>query len=172
MKLISKQTLTTLLALALVCMTAIGLTTAYFSAEDSAVGNATLTLSQGTTIDEGTDNMDKHIVISNSEAGTAVLVRVRVNGPDEPLMTVSTTGNLWKKGNDGWYYYTKVLAAGKSTEESIDAVIKKDLTEAEQFELGDNFNVLVTYEAAVATYNGSTVATPAGWDTSITFTEK
>lgn len=171
MKIINRRSLTVLLTLVLLFVTTIGITTAYFSDTDSAEGKAAVVLKQETTVDEG-DGPDKQIAISNSKDGAAVVVRLQIFGPDEPIMSVTLPENgNWKKGADGWYYYTKVLAAGATTDGKVVAKIKDDLTAEEKAVLGDNFNVTVAHEAQVAVYNGTTVVTPAGWDQSITFTE-
>ena len=172
MRMISKKSLSALLAVMLLCVTTIGLTTAYFSATDTAAGSAEVNLTPDTKIDEGETGKDKQISISNSETGAPVVVRMQIFGPDERFMTVTLpSGSSWTEGGDGWYYYTKVLQPGEATAGTVDAVIKASLTEAEQFELGDNFNVTVVHEAQVVTYNGTSVATPSGWDASISFTE-
>lgn len=171
MKIINRRSLTVLLTLALLLATTIGITTSYFSDTSSAEGKASVVLKNETTVDEG-EGPDKQIAISNSKDGVAVVVRLQVFGPDEPLMTVTLPENgNWKKGADGWYYYTKVLAAGATTEGKIIAKIKDNLTAEEKAILGDNFNVTVAHEAQVAVYNGTSVVTPEGWDQSITFTE-
>lgn len=169
MKIFNRRSLTVLLTLALLLVTTIGITVAYFSDTDYAEGKAAVVLKQETTVDEG-DGPDKQIAITNSEDGAAVVVRVQVFGPDEPLMTVTAPAK-WKKGADGWYYYTEVLAAGATTEGKIVAKIKDDLTDEEKAILGDSFNVTVAHEARIAIYNGTAVITPADWDQSITFTE-
>lgn len=169
MKIFNRRSLTVLLTLALLLVTTIGITVAYFSDTDSAEGKAAVVLKHETTVEEG-DGPDKQIAITNSEDGAAVVVRVQVFGPDEPLMTV-TAPEKWTKGADGWYYYTEVLAAGATTDGKIVAKIKDDLTDEEKAILGDNFNVTVAHEARIAIYNGNAVITPADWDQSITFTE-
>lgn len=171
MKIFNRRSLTVLLTLALLLATTIGLTVAYFSDTDTADGKAAVVLKQETTVDEG-DGPDKQIAITNSNDGSSVVIRLQVFGPDEPIMTVTLPDNgKWKKGADGWYYYTEVLDAGETTEGKVVAKIKDDLTAEEKAILGDNFNVTVAHEARIAMYNGDAVKTPADWDQSITFTE-
>ncbi len=173
MKIINRRSLTVLLTLALLLATTIGITVAYFSDTDSAEGKAAVVLKHETTVEEG-EGPEKQIAITNSKSGAAVVVRLQVFGPDEPLMTVTLPDNgYWTKSeSDGWYYYTKVLAAGATTEGKILAKIKDNLTAEEKAILGDNFNVTVAHEARLVVYNGTSVVTPADWDQSITFTEK
>ena len=165
MKVISRKSLIVLLAAVLMLVSSVGMTVAYFSDNDSAEGQAALSLKPDTTIHEGDSDTQKLISISNSETGAPVIVRVRIYGPGEALLTETINDNNWAKASDGWYYYKKALAPGASTG-TILAELKADLPDEEKTQLGDEFNVTVVHEAAVVVYDGSTIKVPAGWGVS------
>ena len=139
---------------------------AYFTTSTSAGGGVSLDIDKPSTDVEEPDVIDhtKHIIIANT-GFQDVFVRARAFSGYEGL---ECYGDGWTAGDDGWYYYDDVLtAAGSGSEASAaseffvnyEAVEQQIGTPAE----GDNFNVVVVYEATPAQYttvNGVTTANP------------
>lgn len=159
MRSINKKSLIALLAAALLLVSSISIAVAYFSDTDQAIGSAVLNLSKETRIDEGPDDAEKQIDITNT--GTAaIVVRVTFFGPDK--MEVIPSSN-WVEGTDGWYYFRYVLQPGDNTGDPRIIARLKDLTPKEVAELGNALQVTIVQEAEFATYTGDAVDTPAGW---------
>ena len=168
MKTLKSKSLIALLASIMLIVSTVGVTVAYFSDTDKAEGEGVLSLTAKTTIDEGSSDTEKNIVITNN-GEAAVLVRVKILGPDGLVVTAPSG---WQEAG-GWYYYTKVLKApGGNTGSALNAKISFSGTEEEVekklAELGD-FDITVIHEAAIVTYENGKIATPAGWATGIAF---
>lgn len=169
MKSLKSKSLIALLAAVMLLGSTVGLTAAYFSDTDKARGESGLSLSGETTVDEGSDDNEKNVVITNN-GNSDVLVRVRFFGP-EGLKVTAPSG--WQE-SDGWYYYTKVVEAPDgNTGRAINAKIEFSGTEEEVAkklaELGDEYDITVVHEAAIVTYDGSDIAVPSGWASGIVF---
>lgn len=169
MKTLKGKSLIALLAAILLIVSTVGLTVAYFSDTDKAEGEGAINLSGETVIDEGSSETEKDVVITNN-GNADVLVRVRFFGPEGMVVTAPEG---WQEA-DGWYYYTKVVAAPDgSTGKAINAKIAfegtKEEVEKKMAELGDDFDITVVHEAAIVTYDGDKIATPSGWDTGVAF---
>jgi len=152
-----------LLASVLILVVAPGLTTAYFSDTDEGEGTAVIHLAYRTEIEEGDGDIEKNIVITNSEEGAPVIVRAFIFGPEEK-MTITVKPN-WEKRSDGWYYWTEVLDPGEATDENtLKATVDIDeLTPEQIIELGEEFNITVVHEAAPVVYDGDDIVVPDGW---------
>ena len=147
--------LTAALALSAVFAMGVG---AYFSDYEIAHGDVILQLGDQTEINEEVYEGNKTISIKNTGEATSV-VRVAVFGGE--LMTV-TAASDWEQHGD-YYYYKKVLAPGESTSQ-IKAELK-DLTKEQVEALGDDFDVVVTHESALAVYDeNNKVIKPDAWD--------
>lgn len=148
-----------------VATTAIAPSYAYFTDQSSATGG--LVIGRPTTdIKEYFDHRGKQVVISNNEDSVPVFVRARVYAFEPYLDTIE--GNSWRyNSEDDWYYYQKVLEPGQETSyESGDALNVKikfrtrteiynpdgsvDVDEVDT--TGENFNVVVVYEAVPVQY--------------------
>ena len=169
MKSLKSKSVIALLAAVMLLGSTVGLTAAYFSDTDKARGESGLSLSGETTVDEGSDDNEKNVVITNN-GNSDVLVRVRFFGP-EGLKVTAPSG--WQE-SDGWYYYTKVVEAPDgNTGRAINAKIEFSGTEEEVArklaELGDEYDITVVHEAAIVTYDGSDIAVPSGWASGIVF---
>lgn len=155
----NRKTIIAILAVALVLLTSIGVTVAYFSDYEAAMGEVTLHLSGETQIDEEVTDTQKVIrIVNTGEAGDAnVVVRVAIYGPDG--MKVTINDNHWKK-NGEYYYYDKVLAPGEMT-----GTITADITNIPVTADMEAFDIIVNHESAIAAYDeNNTVIKPAGWD--------
>lgn len=160
----------TLLAAFLLCLTVtVGITAAYFTDYESGKGGASIALSGQTGLKEDMEGNNKVISIVNT-GETDMIVRVMIFG-DENRMTVKP-GEGWIKGDDGAYYYSRILKAGKdggegdSTPEIIAEVTAKEGEEPE------DFDILVVHESSRVVYDGQgepsadgqKLAAPEGWD--------
>lgn len=128
-------------------------TLAYFSDQDKANGEKDIRLGWETVLHEDVKDNNKHITIEN-KGDTDAIVRVRVFAADFAKVDA---GDGWKMEN-GWYYYDKILKAGKTTSE-IFVEVKAD--ESEQAD----FNIIVVHESSRTVYeDNNTLKIPDGWD--------
>ena len=146
-----------LFAFVLCLSVSVGATLAYFSDYEEASGGATLGLGGQTEITEGSDEANKHIVISNT-GETNMIVRLAIFQNDYLTVTLEKSGD-WEKVGD-FYYYKRVLLPGEDTS-AVDADLR---TSWKGEEPEYDFDVTVVHESAQAVYNGEGLAVPAGWD--------
>ena len=112
----TRKTILAVLGIVLCLSVSVGGAMAYFTDYEDGRGSAVLNLGGETEIEEGSDNYDKHIVIRNT-GETNMIVRTTIFGNEgEKYMTV-TAGDGWILGDDGFYYYNKVLEPQQSTSE-------------------------------------------------------
>lgn len=97
---------------------------------------------------EKIDGFTKSITIENT-GEQPVYVRVQFfAGSTHKLTTTLTSSSKWSKNEDGFYYYSQQLAAGKTTET---LAVKVD----PEGETADYFNVIVVSEATGVKEDGS-----------------
>ena len=132
-------------------------TMAYFTASSSAEGMIELKLGDGKldNIDEDVEAMVKKISISNT-GDYDIFVRAKAIFPDSCTVTMETSEG-WTAGQDGYYYYSDVVAPGDSTE-------KLNL-KIENEGAGD-FNVVIVQEACKVIYEEDGTA-KADWTSAI-----
>ena len=159
MKLTRKKKLIAAAAVVLALIASTGLTVAYFSDYEAAMGEVILHMSGETQITEEVTDTSKEIAIVNTgkEGDANVVVRVSIYGPDG--MDVDYDKNDWEKRGD-YYYYKGILKptqqTSKITASVADIPVTADLSQ---------FDIIVTHESAIAAYNeNNKVKTPDGWD--------
>ena len=161
MKKINKITM--IFALVLSLSVTIGASLAYFSDYEEASGGATLNLGGKTELYEGEDSGAKNIQITNS-GETNMIVRVGIYGPKE--MNKPTAKGEWFEGEDGFYYYGKILKPGETT--PVDTLVASMEFSWEGEAPDYEFDVTVVHEGSQALYDGQTLVVPetAGnkWD--------
>lgn len=115
---------------------------AYFTTYTSAEGGHTIEIGDTTIeIEEKIDDgMDKHVKVVNTGDFEA-FVRVKAFAGDKYTLSY-ITGSKWKAGDNGYYYYSEVLAPGSTTDELI---VKVENSE-------DEFNVIVVAESTKVLY--------------------
>lgn len=162
-----KRSLIALLTAVLLLSGTIGLTAAYFSDIDPYIGDAKLTLKGKTIIRENPEEKKKDIQIENV-GEVPVFVRVKLFGPAD-LLKITVDTDTWKKGEDGYYYYYKILQP-KPDEPYITPKGKLvgtvEVSPKQAAELGDSFTVTVVQECATIIYDDNNVAQPwpaLGW---------
>lgn len=159
------------LVVALAATAVIGGTLAYFTDDEEAtntftVGNVDITLTEPNWAGSGSQDapevypgepLAKDPTVTNDGANPC-FVRIKVEGLDclgnAGMITYRTDyvdeklGDNWVKGNDGYFYYNKVLAVGETTDALFDQiVIPTGLTNGDA---ETEFNVVVTAEAVQA----------------------
>lgn len=147
------------IALSLIlCLTAsVGFTLAYFTDYEDAKGGAVVKLSGQTEVEEEFDGNNKQVTIKNT-GDTDMVVRLKVFGDEKHMKENSTNNKDWVKGSDGFWYYKKVLLAGKDA-----SMFKVDVSG--KIDPGDpiDFEITVVHESQRVTYDGDKVAIPKGW---------
>lgn len=109
--------------------------------------------------------------IGESEAWIRVQVEAAIKAEDgstlpleledsAPVMTY-TAGDRWTLGADGYYYYDKPVAAGKSTDILFDTV-------SFSAQMGNEYqnctaNIIISAQAVQTANNGNTVQEAQGW---------
>lgn len=144
---------------------------AYFTASDSAVGGIQISVAPTTDITEVFDSAGKHITVVNDATSTVpVFVRAQVFGDTNRLNTISGadwTGPMADDEGNTWYYYNLPVAPGDKTNPldvsitfprySIETITNPDgsTTKETKEHEGENFNVIVVYEATPVQYGSS-----------------
>ncbi len=134
------------IAIALSLLTSAGMTFAYFSDYVTAKGEATLSLSGKTDIEEKVTENRKDIAIYNT-GDIDMVVRVQVFGPEG--MTI--TGNGWTKAGD-WYYYNEALAPG---EDSKTSTLTAEISDV-PVDPDNDLEIIVVHESEPAVYDAAT----------------
>lgn len=141
-----------LLALAAVIAVAgagIGKTWAYFTTFSEAAGGYTIRLGDRTEVTEEFSNQTKHMVITSDADSEPVYIRAKAfSGSPYPLLY---SGDGWTLGADDYYYYSKIVNGGESTE-ALDIRIENIPVDGEKAEK-DYFNVVVIYESTPVKYH-------------------
>ena len=151
------------LAACLAATAIVGGTLAYFTDTDKAdnvftVGNVDIELTEpgweATGESEAQDMypgeaVAKDPTVTNKGANPA-FVRVKVEWPDAPEMSYRTgyvdgkLGDNWVKGEDGYFYYSKILNPTEKTDALFDQVVlSADTTNG----YDGNYDIVVTAEA-------------------------
>lgn len=129
---------------------------AYFTANSEAEGGLTIQVEPTTSIDETVEGGAKHVTISNSaNSAVPVFVRARVFANAEYLANGTPSGEGWTRGSDGYWYYTSPVEPGATTNELLVQVAWPDFDgEGEAVDhTGENFNIIVVYEATPVQYD-------------------
>lgn len=133
---------------------------AYFTTYVSAKGGHVINMGAETIIEEEVSEMTKHISVQNTSAENDCYVRVKVFCGSQFSVDVSSSSGLWEqRGNDGYWYYTRIVPAGAKTE-ILDAKI--NVPEG----LKDSFNVAVVQECTPVVYDEAGNAT-ADWNANV-----
>ena len=131
-------------ALALTASVSVGSALAYFTTYSTAGGSVQMGMGFARTeIDETVGDGGKHVVISNV-GDYDCFVRVKVFAE---LEVAYEPGDGWSQGEDGYWYYSPVLAAGESTPELL---ITYEFPED-----GEEFNIIVVQECTPVIYDES-----------------
>lgn len=143
-----RKTLIAAIVMAVIMVTAIGSTVAYLVNSSEPVDNTFALAKVGCKIDETVENGIKSVVTVKNTGEAPVYIRVAVvankvdeSDPDSIIGPADVSANLcgtdWVKNGD-FYYYTKAVPAGSSTENLLKSGISLEdiqvtiLTEAIQ----------------------------------------
>lgn len=144
-------------AVIFVASAGIGEAWAYFTTYATAQGGYTIHLGYETEIFEDYANGIKTITISNKAGSEPVYIRVKAfSGTSHPL---TYSSDSWSEGNDGYWYYDKILNGGEQTDALEVKIDNIPITPEDEFE----FNVVVIYESTLVRYEAD--GTPyADWE--------
>lgn len=138
-----------LLALALVCVVGVSIRGAlsYFTSYAEAEGGMILDLQEESSKKEVFDGI-KHLTIKNTSKTLSVYVRAKAIITEKYADSLTCTGEDWRDGGDGYYYYNKLLPAGAEAT-PLDVAFSSPEAPGE----GDEFNVAIIYETIPAQYD-------------------
>lgn len=142
-------------AVALVMAMGIAPAWAYFTDSSTATGAMKVSVTPSTDIHEYYQEGVKHVVVSNADnATTAVFVRAKVFASG--VFSTDISGDSWSgPDGEGWYVYGDAVEPGGETT-PLDVAITfppvKSATAPNGAVVGDNYNVVVVYEAVPAQY--------------------
>lgn len=118
---------------------------AYFTTNVSAQGGYTLSLGSKTEIEENVEAMTKHIAIKNTGEADCY-VRVKVFCGEEFKIQYSGEEGKWTQKDDGYWYYSDIVAPGEKTSELLAKIeVPEDRKE--------DFDVVVIQECAPVIYD-------------------
>ncbi len=159
-----KKYLLAMAALVLVAVTAVPVSMAYFTDTESAQGGFQVSLGDiSHEPRENVEGMTKMISIDNT-GDYPVFVRVKAEAPDGVNVAIADgTDSGWTLKDDGYYYYSEVVEAGKSTPENG---LKLEIKPNDDF-TGDSFDVIILSECSRALFDESGAAY-ADWTTTTT----
>jgi len=153
------------LAFALVMGMTIAPASAYFTDQHTANGGVPVAVGPDTNIYEWVHDTTKTVAVQNKEDSVPVFVRVQSEYPEKVMTETVTFENEsdWEFV-DGWYVYQHALAPGAQTSKidfKYDFEPVKSMDPKHAPEDGNNYNVVVTYEAVPA--NISPLPDYASW---------
>lgn len=188
-----KKILSLALAASLAAVAIVGSSLAYFTDKEEktnilTIGNVDITLTEPNWDAAGAEEakemypgeaVAKDPTVTNVGANPA-FVRVKVEWPEDVELSVRTDyqddklGDNWDLHTDGYYYYTKVLQMGETTDALFDQIVLS--TETTNGDAETPYNIVVTAEAIQAQgaavqwsrVESMTVAEIAAWFTSQT----
>lgn len=135
--------------LALTGTLAVGSAMAYFTTYSTAGGGVKMNMGFTETVPkEEVDENGKHITIENT-GNYDCFVRVKAFAPKELTLTYNAPGGGWTAGDEGYWYYDKVLPAGKKTETELN--IK--YTFPSRDDKPEEFNIVVIQECTPVLYD-------------------
>ena len=112
---------------------------AYFTTYVKAKGGYEITLGSQTEIEEDVKDMTKEIKISNTgETDCYVRVKVFAGSQYQEGLVYSDESGKWTPGDDGYYYYSDIIAPGAKSEELLVKISNMNLPK--------DFNVIVVSE--------------------------
>ena len=146
---------------------------AYFTWNDAASGGTQVKFQPDTTIHEKYAAGEKSVTISNSENAGPAYVRVKVFA-SKAFDSVTASGENWDpssttvNGESVWIYYNDVLQPGAETD-ALKVNIKFPTQKIDNADDpyvpadGENYSVIVVYEATPVVYDAAGNAQPADW---------
>lgn len=161
-----KKILSVALAASLAAVAVVSSSLAYFTDTDQkdnvfTVGNVDITLTEPNWDATGKEEAEdmypgeavaKDPTVTNNGANPA-FVRVKVTWPESPVVTYRTDytdgklGDNWVEGTDGYFYYTKPLESGATTDALFDQIV---LSTATTNGYDGEYDIVVTAEAVQA----------------------
>ncbi len=139
----------------------------YFTDNSYATGSMKVSVEPSTDIQEDMEDGSKMIrIVNNADSAVPVFVRVRIFA-NEQYLAGTPSGEDWKQGDDGYWYYTAgAIDPGESTSDlqvKIEWPVFDDEGEAIDHS-GENFNIIVVYEATPEQYKNGELVDPMSSD--------
>lgn len=141
----------------------IGSAMAYFTTYAQAEGSRAIELGERTEIHEEFSNWTKEVTITSAEDSEPVWVRAKAFAGGDFSLTYSDASGKWSAGEDGYYYYSEIVYGGESADTLL---VRIDNIPADA-KAGDDFNVVVIYEATPVVYDAAGNPLPADWDAKV-----
>ena len=168
-----KKGILTITALLLSLMVSIGFAAAYFTDYEAAKGGAVIHLGGQTELTEDVDKDGNKTLQVQNTGQTDMIVRVLIYGDKDRIDSISADG--WNKGDDGAYYYSKVLhpaPAGSDQKGDVTSTLKVNVKTDKGVSDTDDFQIIVVHEGSQAVYDGAgdpgsegqKLKAPDGWD--------
>lgn len=143
----NKNTALLIVAIALILVTYTNGISAYFTTYTEAMGGYIVHVGDDTDIYEQFSNWTKRVTVVSGADAQPLYVRARAFAGDE--YTLLYSGTDWTLGEDGYFYYSKILYPGEETKELLIRI--EDIPE--DAVPGDSFNVEVIYETSPVLYD-------------------
>lgn len=126
---------------------------AYFTTYATAKGGYTIHLGDHTTTDEEFSNWRKRVTITSGKDSKPVYVRAKAFCKSAYKLDITESGNWTEQSSDegSYYYYGKILNAGKSTDELIVAI--NNVPKSDEITGPESFNVIIVYETTPVLYD-------------------
>ncbi|MCF0129828.1 MAG: hypothetical protein HUJ70_14690 [Pseudobutyrivibrio sp.] len=143
-----KQAIPAILAACLICAGQVNSANAYFTTYVTAKGGYVVNWEYHNKIKETFDNWKKCVIISSDPGSIPTYVRVKAFSGSKYTLNYPANSD-WTLGKDDFYYYNKPLLEGT---DSTGLMIEiNDVPTSPR--KGDNFNVVVVYEAIPVKYD-------------------
>lgn len=147
-------------AICLVLSATVNTASSYFTTYAEAKGGYTIELGSHTDISEKFSGWVKYVTITSAEDSKPVYVRAKAFSGSQ--YTLEYSGSGWVLGNDGYYYYDKILNPSESTGELLVEISGVPVNP----DVENDFNVVVVYESTPVVYDESGTAY-ADWNSGL-----
>lgn len=141
---------------------------AYFTASSEAEGSMEIRVRPTTSIDELMEDGSKMVRIVNDESSSSsVFVRARIFANEKYLADGTPAGDGWTQGSDGYWYYTAGPVAPGDATNDLQVKIEWPVYDDEGDVIdhaGENFNIIVVYEATPVQYKDGELVDPMSSD--------
>lgn len=157
-----KRSILPVLALILVLGASVGVTTAFLVTKTESITNVFEAGNTGIEVEETFNGVTKSDVYISNTGNVPVYIRVALipvwedgdknavalNAELDTDLTITWGSEKWKKGSDGFWYYTDAVGANGITENLIDSAVVN--TDSEGYQKGYQVNLQVMAQSIQA----------------------
>ena len=157
-----KRSILPVLALMLVLGASVGVTTAFLVTKTESITNVFEAGNTGIEVEETFNGVTKSDVYISNTGNVPVYIRVALilvwedgdknavalNAELDTDLTITWGSEKWKKGSDGFWYYTEAVGANGITENLIDSAVVN--TDSEGYQKGYQMNLQVMAQSIQA----------------------